>query len=135
MSEQLPDDLTAEEWLVVADQELARTRRFLAHEDPFAAYCLESAVQASLCACHAAIGETASQQASLAALCRHALPSEGGGYSEVCGTIARLSAAAQSGVGSSPAITDIRASLATVEPMLTQIRDGITTSPGRRLDG
>ena len=34
----MTDDLGAEEWLVVAEQELARTRRFLAHDDVFAAF-------------------------------------------------------------------------------------------------
>lgn len=121
----MTQELAAEEWLIVADQELARTRRFLAHDDTFAAYCLESAVETYLRARYSAVGEAAPEDATLADLARHAFPTGPTGIAEACERIARLSAAARSGAGHDPELTDIRALLATIEPMLGIIRDGI----------
>jgi hypothetical protein len=121
----LTDDLGAEEWLVVAEQELARTRRFLAHDDVFAAYCLESAVDTYLRAYYCAVEVEVPADVRLCELARHAVSDETPIYHEACERIARQSAQVRSGADPEIELDQIRASLDAVEPMLVQIRDAI----------
>ncbi|MBT3270477.1 HEPN domain-containing protein [Candidatus Poribacteria bacterium] len=121
-------ELAAEEWLVVAEQELARARRFLDHDDTFAAYCLENAVETFLRAHYATLEIAAPDDVDLGALARRVVSPEPPASIEACEDIARHSAAARSGVGPGPQLEDIRASLATIEPMLADIREGIRSS-------
>ena len=121
----LTDELGAEEWLVVAEQELARTRRFLAHADVFAAYCLETAVETFLRAYYCVVQVDVPPDARLCELARHAVSDETPVYHEACERIARESAAVRAGADPEMDVEQIRASLAAVEPMLAQIRDAI----------
>jgi len=124
----LTDDLGAEEWLVIAEQELARTRRLLAHADVFAAYCLETAVEAYLRAHYCYAEVEVPPGTGVCELARNAVSDETPEYHEACERIARLSASVRSGAEPDIDLDEIRASLAAVEPMLAQIRDGIRAS-------
>ncbi|MAF12091.1 hypothetical protein CMK11_16730 [Candidatus Poribacteria bacterium] len=112
----------------MAEQELARTRRFLEHDDRFAAYCLESAVEMFLRAHCSAFGLVAPENVSLGDLARRVVSAQPPDSIAACEEITRHSAAARSGKGPGPRLEDIRASLATIEPMLAEIREGIRSS-------